>query len=227
VSQELVEIAERTVDAFNRRDLDAFTRLMTSDIEWFPAMERGLDRTDYRGRQGVATYWANLEDTWDELRFRAQKYRDLNDRVLALGRIEGRGSRGGVPVDAPMGIVFDFRHSEISRARSFLDHGEALKAAGLEPSCQNVEVVRKAHEAFSNPGRGAFDVDTLYRYYADHDLVVDWSRSEGLEAGIYRGEAATRRFWSTFFDAFDRVVVEPLEYIAHGHSVVVPHELRA
>jgi ketosteroid isomerase-like protein len=93
-------------------------------------------------------------------------------------------------------------------------------------SQENVEIVRKAHEAFSRPDLDAFDVDALYRY-ADPDLVVDWSRSEGLEAGIYRGEAATRRFWSTFFDSFHRVVVEPLDYIAHGDSVVVPHELHA
>jgi ketosteroid isomerase-like protein len=91
---------------------------------------------------------------------------------------------------------------------------------------ENVELVRRAHEAFSHPDRDAFDIDALYRY-ADPDLVVDWSRSEGLEAGIYRGEAAGRRFWSTFSDAFDRVLVEPLEYIAQGDSVVVPHELRA
>jgi ketosteroid isomerase-like protein len=132
VSQEHVEIAERAMDGFNRRDLDAFTHSMTADVEWFPAMERGLDRRDYRGRQGVASYSANLEATWEELRFRAREYRDLGEQVLALGSIEGRGSRGGVPVDSPMGIVFDFRGLQISRARSFLDLGEALKAVGLE-----------------------------------------------------------------------------------------------
>jgi len=31
-----------------------------------------------------------------------------------------------------VGIVFDFCGLEISRARSFLDHGEALKAVGLD-----------------------------------------------------------------------------------------------
>jgi ketosteroid isomerase-like protein len=132
VSQENVEVAERAMDGFNRRDLDAFTHSMTTDIEWLPAMERGLDGSGYRGHHGVAAYSANLEATWEELRFRAQEYRDLGDKVLALGRIEGRGSRGGVPVDAPMGIVFDFRGSGISRARSFLDHADALKAVGLE-----------------------------------------------------------------------------------------------
>jgi ketosteroid isomerase-like protein len=93
-------------------------------------------------------------------------------------------------------------------------------------SQENVEVARQAHEAFNRPDLGVFDLDAFYRLAAP-DLVVDWSRSAGLEAGIYRGEAASRRFWSTFFEAFERVVVEPLEFIEHGESVVVPHHLHA
>jgi ketosteroid isomerase-like protein len=93
-------------------------------------------------------------------------------------------------------------------------------------SQENVEIVRQAHAAFNRPDLGVFDLDAFYRL-ADPDLVVDWSRSGGLEAGIYRGETASRRFWSTFFEAFDRVVVEPLEFIEHGDSVVVPHHLHA
>jgi ketosteroid isomerase-like protein len=93
-------------------------------------------------------------------------------------------------------------------------------------SQENVEIARQAHEAFNRPDLGVFDLDAFYRL-ADPDLVVDWSRSDGLEAGIYRGEAATRRFWNTFFEAFERVVVEPLEFIEHGESVVIPHHLHA
>jgi len=93
-------------------------------------------------------------------------------------------------------------------------------------SQENVEIARQAHKAFNRPDLGVFDLDSFYRL-ADPDLVVDWSRSGGLEAGIYRGEAASRRFWSTFFEAFERVVVEPLEFIEHGESVVIPHHLHA
>jgi ketosteroid isomerase-like protein len=93
-------------------------------------------------------------------------------------------------------------------------------------SQENVEIARQAHEAFNRPDLGVFDLDAFYRL-VDPDLVVDWSRSAGLEAGIYRGEAASRRFWSTFFEAFERVVVEPLAFIEHGESVVIPHHLRA
>ena len=92
-------------------------------------------------------------------------------------------------------------------------------------SQENVEVVRRAHKAFSHPGPNGFDLDVLY-VHTDPDVVVDWSRSDGLEAGIYRGEAQTRRLWATFFEAFDQVVVEPLEFIEHGEHVVVPHHLR-
>src|ERR1700730_5865532 len=91
-------------------------------------------------------------------------------------------------------------------------------------SQENVELARQAHEAFNRPDLGVFDLDAFY-LLADPDLVVDWSRSDGLEAGIYRGEDATRRFWNTFFEAFERVVVEPLEVIEHGESVVIPHPL--
>src|SRR5436853_5895630 len=93
-------------------------------------------------------------------------------------------------------------------------------------SHKNVEIAREAHKAFNRPELGVFDLDSFYRL-ADPDVVVDWSRSAGLEAGIYRGEAASRRFWDTFFQAFESVWVEPLEYIERGESVVIPHHLHA
>jgi ketosteroid isomerase-like protein len=93
-------------------------------------------------------------------------------------------------------------------------------------SQETLKIARQAHEAFNRPDLGVFDLDAFHRL-ADPGLVVDWSRSDGLEAGIYRGEAATRRLWRTFFDAFERVVVEPLEFIEYGESVVIPHHLHA
>jgi len=32
---------------------------------------------------------------------------------------------------APVGVVYELRGGKISRARAYLDHGEALRAAGL------------------------------------------------------------------------------------------------
>ena len=60
------------------------------------------------------------------------EFRDLGDRVLALGRTEGRGRASGVRVDSPLATVFNFSGAKMSRARAYLDHGEASRAAGLE-----------------------------------------------------------------------------------------------
>jgi len=70
--------------------------------------------------------------TWEEVRLVTEEVRDFRESVIWLGRIEGRGRGSGVPVDAPMGAVFDYRGRKIWRARSYLDHGQALEAVGLE-----------------------------------------------------------------------------------------------
>jgi ketosteroid isomerase-like protein len=87
-------------------------------------------------------------------------------------------------------------------------------------SQENVEVVRRALDAFNQR-----DLDAITRDI-DADIEVDWSRSPGVEAGIYLGPAATRRFWNTFLEMFDRVVVVPEEFIEHADHVIVPNRAR-
>lgn len=43
-----VEIAKQATDALNRRDWDAFYRLITVDFEWLPAMPGAVAQTAYR-----------------------------------------------------------------------------------------------------------------------------------------------------------------------------------
>jgi ketosteroid isomerase-like protein len=131
MSQEDVEMAKRSMDALNRRTLDAYDDVFTQDFEWFPALPSTVEGGGYLGRGGVETYLGEINDTWEEFRVIAEEYRDLGGRVLMLGRIEGRGRGSGVQVNAQLGAVWDFRDGRISRASVYLDHGEALRAAGL------------------------------------------------------------------------------------------------
>ncbi len=84
-------------------------------------------------------------------------------------------------------------------------------------SQENVEIVRAYVEAFN-----ARDMEALLEL-CDPEVEVDWSRSRGLEARIYRGREAVRGFWNTFFQTFDRVTVSPDEFIECGEHVVVPN----
>jgi ketosteroid isomerase-like protein len=79
----------------------------------------------------METYIGEVRGTWEELRIFIDELRDLGDGVLLLGRTEGRGRASGVEVNAPIGIAYDFRGHKVSRCRAFLNHADALKAAGL------------------------------------------------------------------------------------------------
>ena len=130
MSQKNVEIAKRMVAAFNQRDIDFFMQATTSDFEWFPALS-AVEGEVFRGREGIDTYWGRLDEAWEDYRLVADEYRDLGDSVLILGRMVGRGRGSGVPVETPMGTLGDYRDGKCWRIRAYLNHGEALRAAGL------------------------------------------------------------------------------------------------
>lgn len=130
MSQANVEIVRRAIDAFNRRDIDAIYKCVTPDLEWFPAMPVTFSGGAFRGREGIESYVREVGDAWEEYRVVGEDFRDLGDRVLALSRVEALGAGSGAQVDSPMGQVYHFRGGKIARIRTYLDHGEALKAAG-------------------------------------------------------------------------------------------------
>ena len=85
MSQENVEIVERAMNAFNRRDVEGFVESATSDFEWLPAMGATVERDSFLGREGAEKYFEELHDTWEEVRLAAQELRDLGDAPSILG----------------------------------------------------------------------------------------------------------------------------------------------
>jgi ketosteroid isomerase-like protein len=83
-------------------------------------------------------------------------------------------------------------------------------------SPENLEIVRRATDAYN---RG--DVDGLLEDWAP-DAVLDWSRSRGPDAGVYRGHAEVRAFMRQFLATFAEVRIEldePVE-VEDGRVVV-------
>jgi ketosteroid isomerase-like protein len=126
-----VEIVNKAIDAFSNKDVDAFAALTAADLEWKVGLA-AVEGEVFRGREGVETYFGRLSSAWAEFRFLAEEFRDLGDVVVVLGQLEGRGRGGAVPVVSPVGAVWELREGLIVRLRAYLNHGEALKAAGLE-----------------------------------------------------------------------------------------------
>ncbi|MGA8863221.1 MAG: nuclear transport factor 2 family protein [Gallionella sp.] len=130
MAQDDVEVAKRAIDAFNRIDVDLFTTLTTVDFEWSPSMV-AIESEIFRGSEGIGAYFASLSDAWKEFLILPGTFRDVSDVVIMLGGLRGRGRNSDVTVDASLGMVFDLPAGKIARIRGFLDHAEALQAAGL------------------------------------------------------------------------------------------------
>jgi len=130
MSQENVDRATRAIDAFNETDVGSFAALTTRDFEWSPSMA-AIEGEIFKGREGIEKYFASLDGAWERFHILSDEFRDRSDLVVMLGRLQGRGKGSGVPVDAALGMVFDFDSGLISRIRGYLDHDEALRVAGL------------------------------------------------------------------------------------------------
>ena len=130
MSQENVEVATQAIEAFNVRDIDAFAALTTPDFAWSPSMV-AIEGETFQGREGIDRYFRSLDNGWERFHISRDRFLGEEDLVVMLGRLDGRGMNSGVPVDAALGMVFEFRGGLIARIRGFLDHAEALRAAGL------------------------------------------------------------------------------------------------
>jgi ketosteroid isomerase-like protein len=130
MSRENMKIVRQLIDAFNRRDVEAFAQTTTPDFEWSTSV-MAVEGEIFLGREGIDAYFLKMTEAWEEFLAVGDELRDLGDRVLFSGRIEGRGRGSGAPVGAPIDILYELRLGKISRMHSFLDHDAALRAAGL------------------------------------------------------------------------------------------------
>jgi ketosteroid isomerase-like protein len=134
MSQENVEALQRAAEANNRRDYEAFLEEFDPDVEWhgiFGVMFGGEAKV-FTGHHGLLEYVRDLDEGFSVRDVEFLKFRDLGDRIVVLGHVRGRGRVSGVEFDSPYAGLAEFKNGKIIRYRDCFDHGEALKAVGLE-----------------------------------------------------------------------------------------------
>ena len=131
MSQENVEIVQRSLDAFSRGDLETVLDDFSPGFEFHPS-GRWLDmQKTYRGREGFVDFWRRFRAAWEEITVSIERIEDLDDRVLTLGTFHGRGGESGVEVNTEAAFLHTVKDGLIVHLRSFRTQKEALEAAGL------------------------------------------------------------------------------------------------
>jgi ketosteroid isomerase-like protein len=128
-----VERAKRQMEAFNRRDAESFLAFLPSDCEWRPFFTGDVEGGVFRGHDGIGAWFAELDELFEDIHAEVLEVRDLEDRVVVLGTLRGRGRGSGALVESPVGIVSDLDDQGLGkRGIAFASHAEALAYAGID-----------------------------------------------------------------------------------------------
>jgi ketosteroid isomerase-like protein len=134
MSQENVELHERTVAALNARDIsdELAVEILAPGFRSENAATAVTDKT-YYGAEGAREWVRDIFDGLSEdSRFETEEIlADGGDFVVARVRIVGHGVRSALPVTLRwVGVVW-CREGKVTRAAGYLRSREALKAVGL------------------------------------------------------------------------------------------------
>jgi len=130
MSQENVELAKAFYDAYNARDSEALERLLHPEAEITTVSAKGGLGGDW-SRGTTRQYFEQLDEAWVGLRIEIEDYRELGERVVALGVVRAAGMSSQVEVATDFAAVLVVRDSQIVLVDSYGNWKDALEAAGL------------------------------------------------------------------------------------------------
>jgi ketosteroid isomerase-like protein len=131
MSQENVEIVRDAFQTFGAEGIDAALSFFSPDFVWYPT-DRWLERSAYRGHDGMRRLEAAFSENFDDFRYEVRGIRDAQDRVVALIDMIGRIKHSGAEVTQRLGfVVSGFHDGTFREVRAFPSWHEALEAVGL------------------------------------------------------------------------------------------------
>jgi ketosteroid isomerase-like protein len=126
---ENLELVRSIYAEWERGEFNATPEWADPDIEFeVPDGPEPSTRTGTASAPGVEAF----VELWQELRFEAEEYRELDGtRVLVLSRMRGRGKGSGVEVDQPRASLFHVARGRVTRLVLYWDRDRALADLGL------------------------------------------------------------------------------------------------
>jgi ketosteroid isomerase-like protein len=125
-----LEIYQRILETFNREGIDGVMPFFTEDVEVY---DPDLPEGPYRGPQAAKRVAEQLMSGFEDVEIRDFRLLPAGDRVVALLHTRARGERDDLTIEQRDAHTITFRDGKIAYWRLYLDQGEALSDAGLDP----------------------------------------------------------------------------------------------
>jgi ketosteroid isomerase-like protein len=125
-----VEIVQRVLDAWNRRDLETLLALSNPEIEYVnspTAVEPGTRR----GFEGITAVWQTQWEILLDGRLETDRIYDRGEEIVVLGRLSRRMPEGDARIEDQYLISWTIRDGKVVRS-AVLGFGRTEVAKGLE-----------------------------------------------------------------------------------------------
>ena len=130
MSEESLEVVRRWFSALE--DGNPAPEMCDPEIEitnWAESPVTG----PYRGHEGVARWWEDVTDAFQEFRWELTSIEAVDDRrCVTVQRIAGRFRHTGIDLDFTWGAIITVRDGKILSAVGYVSPRRARRAAGLE-----------------------------------------------------------------------------------------------
>ncbi len=130
MSQENVKKVRRSIEMFNRGDLDAVIRDADPEIEWHDQPELP-GATIHHGAEATEEHLRSAMRALSGYRLDPEELVDAGANVVVCGQVSAEGRASKAPVHRPHFAAYAIRAGRIRSVRIFGTRAEALKAAGL------------------------------------------------------------------------------------------------
>jgi ketosteroid isomerase-like protein len=125
-----LEIYQQILETFNREGIDGVMPFFTDDVEVY---DPDLPEGPYRGPQAAKRVAEQLMSGFENVEIRDFRLLPAGDRVVALLHTRAEGEHDDLTVEQRDAHTITFRDGKIAYWRLYLDQGEALSDAGLDP----------------------------------------------------------------------------------------------
>ena len=130
MSEHNVDLYRRGIEAFNRRDLEAFLALADPDVVGISRV-LAIEGRSYHGHDGTREWWEGLLGVFPDFTIEVVWVRDAGDLTVSELRNSAKGE-GSAALAELVWQVSEWRDGRVVRWQMHESEQDALDAAGLE-----------------------------------------------------------------------------------------------
>lgn len=210
-----LQIVREMLEAWRLGEGERAGSAIAPEAEILP-LRAQLEKTSYRGPEGMRRMFAELALDWEDLDFEAEELHEEGERVVMIGRLTARARASGADIDTRIGWRWIVRDGLIRFGASHSDPADAIREAGLSGATVDaVAVVRRHYAAFNRD-----DVDEIVATLHPEIEIFGGDERAGGASERYRGRDEARDFFAEIKELVADNTVEVLTLEAVPERVV-------